>query len=60
LKSRRRRNNFWKNAADIPTGVGFDIHRRIAKQRAKQAAAPDKLVPPPPDHLVKDAPDNPA
>jgi hypothetical protein len=39
--------------------IAFDIHRRIAKWRAKRAAAPDKLAPPPPDNLVKDAPDNP-
>jgi hypothetical protein len=37
----------------------FDIHRQIELRRAKRAAAPDKLSPPPPDKLAEDAPDNP-
>ena len=44
-KWRRRRNNFWQNAADIPTGVAFDIHKQIERQRAKRAAAPDNFAP---------------
>jgi hypothetical protein len=58
LKSRRRRNNFWKNTADIPTGAVFDIHKQIERQREKRAVAPDNLAPPPPDNLVKDVPAN--
>ncbi len=32
--------------------MGFDIHKQIAKRRAKQAASPEKLTPPPPDNEV--------
>jgi len=44
LKWMRRRNNFWKNAAGIPTSMAFDIHKQIERQRAKRAAAPDNLA----------------
>ncbi len=47
LKWMRRRNNFWKNAPGIPTGVAFDIHKQIERQRAKRAASPDNLAPQP-------------
>jgi len=54
----RQRNNLWKNAAAIPTGVVFDLHKQIEPWRTKRAAAPGKLAPRPPDNLVRDAPDN--
>jgi hypothetical protein len=42
------------------SGVAFDIHNQIELRPAKRAAAPDNLAAPPPDNLVKDAPDDPA
>ena len=45
LKWMRRRINLWKNAADIPTGAAFDIHKHMERQRAKRTASPENLLP---------------